>query len=164
MDKYDFILARLKVMDEETIIKLWNDYCEHNNDPDGTIHLMCEVDELVSTEGKTALEIWNEFARDFDDSDDYVQFGIYGIQSSSNPVEDFVSLEDLARDIERYDPDEFWDEIDADELAEAMLEFIETDNDLSDIDREDLRSWLLENPRIDWEDALDEYRDEREDL
>ena len=57
---------------------------------DDRYYSMDEIDEFVNIEGKSALEVLDMFAGDFDSNDDYFQFGIYGISSTNS--RDYVSL------------------------------------------------------------------------
>lgn len=158
MTKTEFIIDQLEEMADGSVVSLWNNYCEANNDPDNTIFDMDYFDEME--EGRTPSQVVDDIDEDFDTNDDYIQWHIYGIKSSSDPVGDFVCLEELAEYIERGDPEEFWDEIDTDDIVDAAFDYVHETFDLEGVDEDEFRAWLADNVRdYDWDDLLDEFKE-----
>lgn len=80
---------------DSELCTMWNEYCDNNNDPDSCIYQMSEIDELVSTDEKSAIEVWRMFSSDFNPNSDFFTFDIYGIESFDY-VSERVYFSDLA--------------------------------------------------------------------
>lgn len=86
------IIEYLENLDDNTLLQLHNDYCDHNKYYDDHIYYMSELDDLLY--GKTPSEVI-DLAGGIDTNADYFQYTIYGIQSFDN-VSDYVDLDALA--------------------------------------------------------------------
>lgn len=105
------IIEYLENLDDQTLLQLHNDYCDHNKYCDDHIFYMAELDDLLY--GKTPSEII-DIAGGIDTNDDYLRYTIYGVQSFDN-VSDFIDLDALAEYI--IDEDE---DLNDDELREIL--------------------------------------------
>lgn len=98
MDREE-IKSRLEELDIDTLITIWNEYCDNNNDPDSRIFRNDEpdLDDLLG--GMTVSEIlrmatWG----DYNYANDWCSFNGYGNLVSFNYLEDEscpISVDDL---------------------------------------------------------------------
>lgn len=105
------IIEYLENLDDQTLLELHNDYCDHNSYYDDHIYYMSDLNELLY--GKAPSEII-DLAGDINTNDDYLQYTIYGVQSFDR-ISDYVDLDALADYI--IDEDE---DLNDDELREIL--------------------------------------------
>ena len=75
-------------------MNIWNDFCDANNDSDSRIYEMGEFDDLYR--GKSPSEIADLIeGNNFSIRDDFFREGIYGIESSDHPKDDFMDFFDI---------------------------------------------------------------------
>lgn len=101
----------LENLDDNTLLQLHNEYCEHNYYTDDYIYYMSALDDLLY--GKTPTEII-DLAGDINTNDDYLQYTIYGVQSFDR-ISDYVDFDSLADYIIDHDED-----LNDDELREIL--------------------------------------------
>lgn len=97
---------------------------------DDRYYSMNEIDELVNIEGKSALEVLDMFAGDFDSNDDYFQFGIYGISSSNSRdyaylIGDTEIIEQIKDNINRVNNEDLEVIFDNEDCASTELDDLE---------------------------------------
>lgn len=99
MPNYDEFVDRLMdaliELDYHDLIGLWNEYCEDCRYDDDYIYQMYDLDELCGS--GTMSEMLDKIdLSEFNPSDNYFQYTIYGIQSFDS-VADRISGSDLAK-------------------------------------------------------------------
>ena len=180
MDRFDWILEQLDQLSESDLVALHNEYCEEGNNMDDYIYEMYMLDELLSG---SATYILNHVNFDsFNLNDDYIQFSVYGVQSSSYPENDWIYKEDIARaiDSEDFDPSNYIDlsdygsqlveqlhNLSHDELIRLILtvegynpSFDESTNQWYDDDGETIDDTEYTIYTDDLESFVDDYQDE----
>lgn len=117
--------------DEPDQLDVWNEYCESNSYDDDRIYYMSDFWDIFA-EGMSPEELI-QLGRDgdFDPSDDYFKYTIYGPESF-NTIWDNIETSDLADYIIRNDED-FGD----DEIRELLDAYNEEDED----EDEDTEYW-----------------------
>ena len=145
--------------DEDTVA----DVCEQIDSYNGFLgddryYPMDEIDELISIEGKSVLEVFDMFASDFDLNDDYFQFGIYGISSTDS--RDYVSLlgaseitEQIKDNINQVDNDDLEVIFDNEDCASTELDDLE--ELFADIEEDDEEA--MKDAQNQLEDFINNY-------
>lgn len=158
-DKFDYELEEFVNGDEDDVA----DVCEQIDSYNGFLgddryYSMNEIDELVSIEGKSVLEVLDMFASDFDSNDDYFQFGIYGISSTNS--RDYVSLlgaseitEQIKDNINQVDNDDLEVIFDNEDCASTELDDLE--ELFADIEEDDEEA--MKDAQSQLEDFINNY-------
>lgn len=110
-------------LDESEVLTMWNERCDSNYYDDDRIYYMSELDDLF---GKMwASDFLDKFDRDFDGSDDYFKYGVWGVESF-NDIYDVVDDDELITYIidedEDFNNDEIREILDAEEEEEEEEE------------------------------------------
>lgn len=119
-DKERVIKGLLKDLDGDKIIELHNEYCCRNC-YDDYIFQMGELDEILG--GKTPTEVIDAIGCDFNTSNDYFTYGIYGLISFDYVSDcDRIDYNKLAEYV--IDNESLEDLFDEDELKVAFLDIV----------------------------------------
>lgn len=135
---YDAIIECLNNMSTDDLVNIHNEYCEADNDPDDRIESMIEFDDLLY--GKKPSEIAEIISgQDFNVSDNYFWFTIYGVESADFADDMPIYREDIAKYIEEEHDSLYNDEIQEiiDEYEEEEEEEDEEEEDEEDEEEED---------------------------
>lgn len=130
-DKFEFELEEFVKGDTDEVA----DVCEQIDSYNGFLgddryYPMCEIDELVSIEGKSVLEVLDMFASDFDSNDEYFQYGTWGISSTNDrDYENLIGateiIEQIKDNINEVDNDDLEVIFDNEENASTELDDLE---------------------------------------
>lgn len=115
----------LENMNDEELMLLWNEYSSENC-CDGEIYYMEEFDEICESMNPTDLANRIFYGR-FNPNDTYFIFNAYANLKSSDYLDDFIDIDELAQHI--YDNDDSLDDYD-------LRDFLDEDEEGEDGEEE----------------------------
>lgn len=95
MNRDDLMIEFMENMDEEDLVQLYNEYAEENGYEQIYENTEDNIEVLVPTEGRTALEIWNSFSSSYREQDNYCQINGYGYLESYDDPTDNIFPSDM---------------------------------------------------------------------
>lgn len=119
MTKHELLIDLLDSMDIDSLVPIWNEY-QRDIGYEDEVYYMSEIDDLFYG---CSVSDFLEKLDDFHYRDDFFYFTIYGIESTDNPKDEPIYLDELADWLEEtenncYDSD-LSDLFESDEYIEA---------------------------------------------
>lgn len=132
---------------EEEIVRSWSEYCQDRHYYDNEIFYMSEIDDLISTDGKSVTEFFEMFDKNFDLSHDFFSFDGYGYIYSCGSITDtdFFDYSELAEYVKSAGLDYI-------DISEAVEEFFD-----EEVKLEGVQSDIWQNFRKEFSDWCSHY-------
>lgn len=156
-------------VDESDIISAWNDFCESKNYYENEVFPMSDIDDLISTDGKSVTEFFEMFDKNFDLSHDFFYFDGYGYIYSCGSITDtdFFDYSELAEYVKSAGLDYI-------DISEAVEDFFEEEvmldgvqNDIWQNFRQEFSGWCSHYGKYsdidDAEDVVEIFKEFLED-